>query len=103
MKQIEASGIQVVAISYDSVDILKSFATKNEIEFALLSDPGSHVIKSFGLLNETAGKGRYGGIAHPLTVMVDANRKVVGRISATVRLRHTAQQLIDKWQDVGSP
>ncbi len=100
---IEASGIQVVAISYDSVDVLRTFASKNKIEFALFSDPGSHVIKSFGLLNETAGKGRYGGIAHPLTVMVDQDRKVVGRISATVRLRHTAQQLIDKWQDAGAP
>ena len=44
-------GLGVAAISYDSPDILKSFATRRGITFPLLSDEGSKVIRSFGILN----------------------------------------------------
>ena len=92
----------MIAISYDSVDILQQFASKNKITFPLLSDPGSHVIKSFGLLNQSPRTERQGGIAHPLTVLVGKDQKVLGRIEATVRVRHTAKQLIKEWRAVGT-
>ena len=49
---LEAEGIALFAISYDSVEILRAFADKHGIRFPLLSDEGSHVIRELGLINE---------------------------------------------------
>ena len=40
------------AISYDSVAILSSFANAHGIEYSLLSDEGSHIMRKLGLINE---------------------------------------------------
>jgi len=49
---LEAEGIALFAISYDSVEILRGFADKHGIRFPLLSDEGSRVIRELGLINE---------------------------------------------------
>jgi peroxiredoxin len=59
IKSIEAAGIQVIGISYDSPKLLKKFATQQKISFRLLSDPKSRTIKRYGVLNEDA-QGRQG-------------------------------------------
>ena len=70
MKEIEATGGQVVTISYDSVDTLKRVAAKREVTFLLLSDPGSKTIEAFGILNKEA-KGKDKGIPHPGIFILD--------------------------------
>jgi peroxiredoxin len=54
IESIEAAGIQIIGISYDSVEILKEFADKKEISFRLLSDPDNKTIEAYGVLNEGA-------------------------------------------------
>jgi len=44
LKSIEDSGVKIVGISYDSVEVLKEFADKEKITFPLLSDPESRAI-----------------------------------------------------------
>jgi len=51
MREFEAAGIQVYAITYDPQAALKRFADTHGITFQLLSDVGSVVIKRFGILN----------------------------------------------------
>src|SRR5437868_495295 len=46
-KEIEGAGAQVVGISYDSPDKLKSYAKKQKITFSLLSDVGSKTIDAY--------------------------------------------------------
>ncbi len=52
LPDLEANGIALFAISYDSVEILRGFADKHDIRFPLLSDEGSRVIRQLGLINE---------------------------------------------------
>lgn len=99
LADIKEAGLNVVAISYDSQQILQEFAENSAIEFPLLADPNSKVIQQFGLLNEAGRKGtRQEGLSHPMTVFVDRDRIVKGTVSATVRKRHDAQGLIEAWQ-----
>ena len=70
MKDIDAAGGQVVAISYDSLVILKRFATQSAITFPLLSDTGSKTIDAYGIRNKEA-PARWSGIPHPGTFIVD--------------------------------
>ena len=44
-------GIVPIAISYDSQEVLAGFAEDNGIEYPLLSDEGSGVIRRYGILN----------------------------------------------------
>lgn len=63
-RRFEAQGIKLAAVSYDSPAILKDFADRHKIEFPLLADPDSSLIRAFNVLNVEA-KGMTKGMAHP--------------------------------------
>jgi AhpC/TSA family protein len=48
---LKAHGINAASITYDSREILSNFADAYKIEYPLLSDAGSKVIRVFGILN----------------------------------------------------
>ena len=94
--------MQVVAVSYDSVDILSKFAGKRKITFPLLSDSDSKVIKAYGVLNEKAS-GQQAGIPHPGTFLIDQQGIIRAIIPGTVRERHSAEELLDAAKDKLGP
>ena len=53
-QRFEAQGIKLAAISYDSAAILKNFADRQKIDYPLLGDPDSQVIRRFQVLNAKA-------------------------------------------------
>jgi hypothetical protein len=77
---VRKQGLGLAAISYDSPAVLKNFADRKHITFTLLSDPGSKIIRSFGILNETVpvGNAAY-GIPYPGTYIIDPQGKVVSK------------------------
>ena len=70
-ERFEKQGLHLAAISYDSPAILKDFAKRHKIEFPMLADPNSQVIRSFDVLNAEA-KGMTKGMAHPGFFYIDA-------------------------------
>jgi hypothetical protein len=77
---IRGQGLGLVAISYDSPEILKRFADSRGITFPLIGDPGSTIIRAYGILNESEKPGgRAFGIPHPGTFIVDRKGVVVSR------------------------
>ena len=63
----------MLAISPDPISILKQFSDKYEIQYPLLSDEGSRLIRQLGILNrEIAEDNPVYGIPHPGSYMVDA-------------------------------
>ena len=62
----------MAAISYDSPAILKDFADRQKIDFPLLGDPDSKVIRSFLVLNDKAD-GMTRGMALPGFFYIDKN------------------------------
>lgn len=69
-EKFDEQGIKLAAISYDSQAILMDFAKRHKIEFSLLADPDSQVIRSFNVLN-TEAKGMNKGMAHPGFFYID--------------------------------
>ena len=57
LEEFRASGLGIVAISYDSEAVLSDFATRRGITFPLLSDDDSATIEAFGILNTVAAEG----------------------------------------------
>ena len=49
--EIEGRGLGLVSILYDSPETIKAFTDARGIEFPVLSDEGSEVIRRYDLLN----------------------------------------------------
>ena len=104
LEELRAQGLGVVAISYDSEEVLADFSQRRDITFPLLSDDDSSVITAFGILNTVAAEGvgpnrddpdvvadvakyvsLFGanpmivGTPHPGTFMLDATGRVTSR------------------------
>ncbi len=77
---ITRQGLGLIAVSYDSPETLKKFSESRGITFPLISDPGSQIIRRYGLFNDTVDpKSRTYGIPHPGTFIVDRKGVVVSR------------------------
>lgn len=77
---IKKQGLGLVSLTYDTPETLKKFADSRGITFPLIADPGSAIIKRFGLLNNTVDpKSSTYGIPHPGTFILDAKGVVVAR------------------------
>lgn len=77
---LKQQGLGLIAVSYDSVGTLKKFADSRGITFPMVSDPGSKIIKQYGLLNATLDpKTSFYGVPHPGTFMLNAKGVVIAR------------------------
>lgn len=75
--EFEQLGYPIVTVSYDSVEKLSVFSKKSDIPYVMLSDPGSQIIRDFGILNEDNAKGTFAyGVPHP-GIYVVGNDKTV--------------------------
>ena len=54
LEELQAQGLGVAAISFDSEAVLAEFSERRGITFPLLADEGSKVITEFGILNTVA-------------------------------------------------
>ena len=100
LKKIEGTGIQVVGISYDAVDVLAKFSEKKGITFPLLSDPESKTIIAYSLLNKEA-KGKQTGIPYPGTYVLDKDGVVRAKLFREGPLaRHGTDELMKASQEV---
>ena len=69
-ERFEKQGIKLAGVSYDSVEILKYFSGRRKIDFPLLSDPDSKVIRMYQVLNSEA-IGPNSGMARPGYFYID--------------------------------
>jgi AhpC/TSA family/Disulphide bond corrector protein DsbC len=94
--RFEKQGIKLAAISYDSPAILTDFASRHQIQFPLLADSDSKVIRSFKVLNADA-KGMTKGMAHPGFFYVDESGVIREKyFEAKYTDRFTANNVIGK-------
>ncbi len=94
LKEIEGTGGQLVAISYDTREILKRFAAKKSIAYPLLSDAGSKTIDAYGIRDKEAA-GRTNGIPHPGTFIIGKDGAIrVKLFLEGYKERHTTEALV---------
>jgi peroxiredoxin len=97
LKEIQQSGLGLAAISYDSTAVLEDFGRRRGITFPLLSDPGSNVIREYGILNTTVpetNREQY-GIPFPGTFILDPHGVVTSRFfEAAYQERNTVASIM---------
>lgn len=75
------NGFGVIGVSYDSPAILKEFATAQKIQYPLLSDPESKMIRDFKVLDATLLPTDPGyGVPYHGSYIVDENGLVVAKL-----------------------
>ncbi len=103
---IKRQGLGLIAISYDSVETLKQFADSRRITFPMVSDPGSSIIRRFGLLNDTVDPAtRASGVPYPGTFIVNRRGVVTSRFfEDAYQERSTAGSILARLgMDVSGP
>ena len=102
LKDLKKAKIQVVAISYDAVEKLASFAKQKKISFPLLSDADSKVIDAYGIRNEEARGTRMDGVPHPGTFIIDQDGVIRAKLFYRHYVkRHSSQDLINAASEPG--
>jgi len=112
--EFEKKGLKVASVSYDNVEILKSFADRAGITFPMLADPDSKIIRDFGILNESIPKGTptY-GIPYPGSYVIDGRGIVQSKYFTTdYRERYTGGNILQArsspkglagWKEIETP
>lgn len=96
MPRFEKQGLKFAAISYDSEEILKFFSERHKIDYPLLADPGSNVIRAYGVLNAEAA-GMQKGFARPGYFFIDPTGVIKEKFfEAKYRERLTGNSLLVK-------
>lgn len=97
IKDIEAAGTQVVAVSYDAVDTLKKYTEKESLSYLLLSDEGSKTIDAYGIRNTEVKAGTMtDGIPYPGTFLVGRDGTVKAKLFVDGYVqRHANEALIE--------
>jgi AhpC/TSA family protein/cytochrome c biogenesis DsbD-like protein len=86
----------VAGISYDTEEILKSFADRRKIEFPMLADPESKTLRAYEVLN-TEATGQYKGMARPGYFFIDTKGVIREKFfEAKYRQRFTGNNVIGK-------
>jgi peroxiredoxin len=80
LKDLEATGLRLVAVSYDAPATNAAVAAKLGLTYPLLSDVGSKVIDAYGIRNHEA-KGRGEGIPHPVVFIVDRDGVIRAKLA----------------------
>ena len=79
---IRSKGVNVAAVSYDSLVELKLFSVKYGITFPLLSDPESSAIIQLGLLNTNYDAStKYSDIPYSGVFLVDSKGIIIDKFA----------------------
>ena len=93
----DTEGVKLFAISYDSVEVLGRFADHYGIEYPVLSDVDSKVIRDFGILNTLVQphETEYYDIPYPGSYLVDESGTVVAKFfNRQYQVRESAPSMI---------
>ncbi len=97
MPKFREAGIKLYAISYDDPEALAAFAQAHDIDYPLLSDADSAVIRRYGILNTQIPPGDLPayGVPYPGTFVTDENGAVVEKFfHDSYKKRDSAESLI---------
>ncbi|MEO1057935.1 MAG: redoxin domain-containing protein [Actinomycetota bacterium] len=82
LSELSADGIKLYAISYDDVDALAAYVDASGVEFTMLSDVGSEVIRRYDVLNTIVQPNDvpFYGIPFPGFFLLDEDGVIVDKI-----------------------
>jgi peroxiredoxin len=101
--EIEKRGYRVAALSYDSPEILQTFAAKRHIAYTFLSDPKSEVIDLYKLRDPQYAPGsRASGVPRPIIFILDKSGVIRAKLfEESFKVRPPVTSVISKLDELG--
>ena len=94
--EVAKRGYTLAAISYDSPEILKSFAKDKELTFPMLSDTNSKMIDELKIRDPQYTEGKAVGVPYPSIFVADRNGTVKARsVSLDYKIRPTNEEVLE--------
>lgn len=96
LAEFAAAGVRVIAVSPEPVDVIARYAERYGIEFPILSDAGSEVIRQYGILNTGVPEDnvRY-GMPFPGAYLTDSDGRITQKhFNTNFRVRETAETIV---------
>lgn len=94
-RQLEKLGVQILGVSKDSIKSHKKFADKYNLNFPLLSDESTEMIKSYDALGKKKFMGReFEGILRK-SFLIDENGEIVKVYDNVNPTKHAGEILTD--------
>jgi peroxiredoxin len=83
--ELRASGLDLVAVSHDTVEELARFKRRHGYDMTLVADPHLDIIRRYNLQNRnfTPKRGPFRDMAIPATILIDVDGKVLWMEQAT--------------------
>ncbi len=101
---MKEAGVQLVAISYDDVEVLNKFGKSQKIRYGLLSDKGSKTIDEWGIRNKKAKGSRIDGVPLPGTFLIDREGIVREKLFYDgYKQRHQADDIVKATKKLPKP
>jgi hypothetical protein len=102
-QELASKGIGIAAITYDSPELLADFAARKGINYPLLGDSDSKMIRAFGILNDNFPRSHeWYGVPFPGTYLVDERGVVAAKyFEEDHRERFTASGVLVKELGIG--
>lgn len=94
-RELAQAGVEVLGLSHDPVDRLRSFKAKNGLNFPLLSDPDHATAQAYGVFGEKRFMGREFMGVHRTTFLIDADG-TVARVWPRVRVHEHASEVLSE-------
>jgi len=77
LAEFKALGLNVVSVSHDTVDLIATFHTAQNIRFTMLADPDGAVVENIGIRNlEYADGSKAYGVARPMIFIINPQMKI---------------------------
>ena len=94
--ELRERGLGLAVVTYDPIAVLEDFADRRDIDFPLLSDEGSTVIRRYGLLNTTVDPNNDNfGYPFPGTFILSRQGEVTSRFfEPTFQERNTVASIL---------
>ena len=92
-------GVQLVALSPDTVDEAKRLQSQRAWQITLLADPSTEVIRLYGLANRNFApkRGPFRELAIPTTILIDSAGKVLWLEQTNdFRVRSQAERVLEQ-------
>jgi hypothetical protein len=98
LDELAEQGLGLVAITYDTPEVIRHFAQRVGITYPLLADPDSKIIGAFDILNTNIPEDHeWYGVPFPGTYVVDANGIVKAKyFEQDHRERYTADSILTR-------
>lgn len=91
---IEATGAQLVGLSYDNVATQTKAVAQLGLTYPLLSDAGSKTIEAFGILKKD-GRGKADGLPYPAIFVVDSDGVIKAKLMEEKYQDRPSQAVLD--------